>query len=357
MSARRRLVVATDTTQPDEHNERLLTLVAWFREHGVEVEVVALGDGWARDRFRAVAPLLVVDELRRRGPARPFWMLGLDPLPNAVKAFRLRRWLASRSDRPFLVVHPLAAGVLRYARTPPRRVVASLPGPDWSLDQLRDADRETLSTAAAWIVRTQEQRGEVAAASDAPVVVLDALVDPRTLVPVVPRPADGAVVLLTASDRWATADFAVEVTWQLHRADRDLRFRWVVQDPQSAWLARHDVAEAGLGGVTTVVREDRPDVLDGVASVVRASEDSTGSPLAVAAAIAGVPVLGWGVEHVTGGASAPAADVEAVVDAVLACRSRPAGAVEVGSLSHLNLDHRGTELLGLLFPDDDAGPA
>jgi len=155
------IVVATGSTEPSVSTDRLLLLVAWLRRRGLEVEIVALGDGAALRRFRQAAPTLVVDELRRKGPARLPYLLGARSAVGAIKSTRLRRWLAGRASATFLIHDPVAASLLRYMSTPPTRVVAGLPDHTCSLDRLRSADLDTLRDATGWVVASEEQVRQV----------------------------------------------------------------------------------------------------------------------------------------------------------------------------------------------------
>jgi hypothetical protein len=349
MTAPRRLLVATDSTESTEANLQLLALVEWCKDLNVDVELVALRGGRARHRFGAAAPTLVVDDLRRTGPAGVPWRLGLDRLPRRIEAVRLRRWLASRRDRTFLIGHPRAVDLLRAAPRPKRLVVVA-PGPGWTPGDLRPDEAEMLRPAAAWVVRTEAQRDEVRRVTDAAVITLDTSVGLPWRIPVRPRPGTGAVVLLGSEDPWGQPDLAVEVAWQLHRADPAVRLRWVVAGDREAWLARHDVEHACLTGAVDVVDQDDPDVLIDVAAVVGTGRFPTGSHLARAAALEGVTVLGWGLQHSLGGPSTAPADVERVVHDLLVTRTGRRRRHVDTPPPHRDLDRCDGDLIELLFP-------
>lgn len=286
------IVVATAETSVADGGERLLELVAWMRRRGLDVEILALGEGWDLDRFRAVGPTVVVDEFRRRGPARPADLLGLERVAAGVKSIRLRRWLRRRRHAAFLVFHPAAAAVLRYAPGAAIRFVAALPTDGMRIEDLRSADAETLTGATGWVVATPEQADAVTAHFGAPVRVLGNVVDPTAFPPVrAPDPGRGVIALVAPSDPWSVTDHAIEIAHLAHRAEPAMRFRWLVPDRRAAWLARHDVDHANLGTVVDVVELASPDALTGLGAIVRSSTAATADPELVAAVLAGVPIL------------------------------------------------------------------
>ena len=347
-----RIVVATWRADLADGNDRLLLLVAWLRRRGADVELVTMGDGPALERFRATAPTLVVDELRRTGVAAVPDALGLGAASTGLKTLRLRRWLHSRRDATFYLHHPAAAALVRHLRGGPPDLVASLPDPTWTLDGIVAADLVTLSGARAWVVATPTQREEVHRRLQVPVEELGAVVDPDALPRVDdPRPGRGVVTLVTAADPWNAADPAVEILWQLRRARPTVGLRWLVPDERAAWLAHHDLQHAGLSGVDVRTLED-PGALARVGIVVRTVDEPVGEAPMVAAALAGLPVLDRHGAYGDDLDEGPV-DVEALVRAVIEVRDHPEaaraeGPARAARLAHLDLDVRAEAVLELL---------
>jgi hypothetical protein len=81
-----------------------------------------------------------------------------------------------------------------------------------------------------------------------------------------------------------------------------------------------------------------------VGVVVRSGYGAAGSPIALAAAMAGIPVVGFCLSDLPGvGGDADAFDVEGVVRSVMAFTADPQSAVAEGrrqaaAVSHLNVD-------------------
>lgn len=352
----RHVVLATADASGNDGNDRLLLLARWLQRRGVTVELVCLGGGPERAAFQRAAPVLVVDELRRRGAARLPHLLGAGRVAEGIKTLRLRRWLARRADATFYLHHPRAASLLRYAPTPPARIVGSLPDHTWTPDAMRPEDRASLAAADAWIISDAAQRDLLD--TRVPVVEFGTVVDPDDLPEVVPGdPARGHVVLLSGNDPWVTPDHAVELAWQLHRHDPAVPVRWLAADDRAAWLVAHDLAQAALPPNVECVRADDPGVLTGAAIVVRAAADAGSTPVLIAAALAGLPVRGWGLGPLVGLESAEPLDVEGLVADIVSLRADPtlaraAGARAVAAVEHLDLERRASAVLAVLAAED-----
>lgn len=349
------LVVATADTEPGDAADRLLHLVVWLRRQGIDVEIVALGDGAALRRFRSAAPTTVVDRLRRRGPAIVPYALGMNRAAAAIKSFRLRRWLRRRSHMAFFVHDPLAASLLRYMSHPPPRVVAGLPDATASLEAVRPQDRSSLRDAVGWVVATPAQVDEVSGTLGQPTEILGSMVD-RSLPPVRTGPDARTVVVLVSADLWDWPDHATELSWQLLRQRPGTPLRWLVQGRDAAWLCHHDLDHVGLTGGVTICSSDHPDALDDAAVVVRAGHRPERDDLLVAAALAGVPVVDWAGGELLGPPDVGPLDVEQAVGSVAAMLDDPgarAGAVSarIARLTEVDVDRMGHKLLQLLLGD------
>jgi len=360
------VVIATAMPTLAEGGERVLQLTRWLRRRGITVELVCLGEGTRPEieRFRSTAPTLIVDRLRRRGLAALPRLVRLEVGARGVKRWRLRRWLRRRSGSTFLLHHPLAASLVRYAPVRPDRVVAALPDPTWTLDRLRPEDLATLLDADGWITADATQTEDVGRRFDGPVLELGAaatsggLIDPADLPPVRLAHGDrpGAVVLSPTIGMWDSADHAIEVACQLHRALPELELRWIADDDDDRWLAEHDVAHAGLVDVVRVVRSDDPELLDGISALVRTGYEPSHGDLALAAGLAGAPVLGMNTDDLPAAPATEPFAVEALVAEVVRLLTEPGAASAAGSclrssLSHLDLDHHVTAVAALLRPD------
>lgn len=355
-----RVLIATAHTEPGTPADRLLALVAWLQRRGIDVEIVALGDGAALRRYRRTAKVTVVDEMRRKGPARLPYLLGADQLAVGIKSVRLRRWLRRRSDRAIFVHDPLAASLLRYLDEPPARVVAGLAESTQRLEDLRPEDRASLEGAVCWVVATEEQAAAVAAATGRPAEVLGTMIDRDTLRPVRSDLHGGALVVLTSAAMWDQPDHAVELTWQLLRDRPATPVRWLVQGQEAAWLARHDLEHAGLGGRVQLLDADEPDALDGIALLVRSGYEPERDDIVLTVALGGVPVLGWAEDDLIGPSELAPGDVEGAVDRVCRLLDDPPSASDVGQrvrdrLADIDLDRLGRDVLALLS-DAGTGP-
>jgi hypothetical protein len=351
-----RVVVATADTEPGEATDRLLLLVDWMRRRGVDVEIVSLGDGSALRRFRACAPTTVVDELRRRGPARVPYLLGLHRATAGIKSARLRRWLARRRDATFFVHDPLAASLLRYMTEPPSRVVAGLPDADATLSSVRPEDLRSLQPAVGWVVTTATQVDQVTSELGAPAEVLGSMVDRAALPPVRAGEDPATVVVLVSADLWNQPDHAVELTWQLLERRPATRVRWLVQGREATWLCRHDLQHTGLGDAVTLWSSDHPDALDDCAVLVRTGHRPERDDLLVAASLAGVPLLDWAGDELLGPPTVGPLDVEHAVERIVVLVDDPAAAASAGAamiehLAEVDLDRLGNAVLGMLTGD------
>lgn len=355
-----RVLIATAHTEPGTPADRLLALVSWLRRQGVDVEIVSLGDGAALQRFRRTAPVTVVDEMRRKGPARVPYLLGADRVAVGIKSVRLRRWLRRRSDRAVFVHDPLAASLLRYLDGPPARIVAGLSEATQQLEDLRPEDRASLDGAAGWVVATAEQAAAVTTATGRPAEVLGTMIDRTTLRPVRADLHGGAVVVLTSAAMWDRPDHAVELTWQLLERRPSTPVRWLVQGNEAAWLARHDLDHAGLTACVELWDADDADALDGVAVLVRSAYEPERDDVVLTVALGGVPVLSWAGDDLVGPPELRPGDVEGAVVRVTELLDDPTSASEVGQcvrdrLADIDLDRLGRDVLALLS-GPGAGP-
>jgi hypothetical protein len=357
------VVIGTDLPSLAGGGERVLQLARWLTRQGLQVEIIALGEGTRPDlaRFRAVAPTTVVDRFRRQGMAAVPHLVGAQRAATGAKRSQLRRWLGRRQGATLLVHHPLAASLVRYAPDRPARVVAALPESSWTLDRLRDEDRATLAEVDGWLTCDEAQTRAVRAMFDGPVVQLGGasgttLVDRADLPPA--RRSDtasGAVVLLATIGAWESVDHAAEVAWQVHRRAPGASLRWVAETEDDQWLARHDVTHAGLHDVVQVVDAATPGLLEDVSAVVRTGYEPSHPELVLAAALAGIPVCGMELGDLPGAAARPAFDVEGLVDEVVemcddtAARER-AGAAARAAVAHLDLDHHIRTVADLIAP-------
>jgi hypothetical protein len=341
----RHVVLAGARATVADGAERLLQLATLLQRSGCTVEILVLGDGELLEDLRKAAPTTVVDEFRRRGPGMVPTLLGMQRGARAAKGWRLRRWMASRASASFLIFHPTAAAVLRFAPARPAAVVAALPDHRWTLDRLDPDDLAVLRDAAAWVTSDGTQTAHVAATLGRPVFEFGALVDPSTLPRLQgPRPGAGAIVLVTADDLWDEPDHAPEIAWKLQRALPDHPLRVVTSGPSNAWLADHDLAHAGVSA--SVQRLDVADAaaVEDIGLVVRTGYGPASSPLVLAAAMAAVPVVGFCVADLPGvGGDAAPFDVDGVVHRAATLAADPELAAAEGhrqaaAVAHLNVE-------------------
>lgn len=360
------VVLATAVPTRAHGGERLLQLARWLTRRGISVEIIALGEGTRPElaEFRAVAPTLVVDRFRRRGLARAPHLLGMQRATTGWKTVRLRQMMERRSGATFVAHDPVAAALLRYAPSRPRRIIAAFPEASWSVSQMRDEDRESLATADGWITCDDTQTAEVRQWFMGPVVQLGdalragALIDRSELPPVqAAEPGStGVVVLLSPMGMWDSIDHAVEIAWQLRRAVPTASLRWVVDDASDQWLARHDLRHAGLDEAVQVVSSTDTDVLSDVAAVVRTGYEPVHTDLVVAAALHGVPVVGMCTTDLPDAApQTESFGVESLITSLEQLMLHPgertrSGAELKSALAHLDLDRHIATIVDLLIP-------
>lgn len=350
------VVIATAESGLADGGDRLLQLATWLSHREVRVELVALGEGWDLDRYRSVAPTLVVDELRRRGPARLLGAVGLDRAARAVKSLRLRWFMRRRRHATFYIHHPLASSIVRYAPGRQPRLIAGLPDVDWSYDQLRDDDRTTLSAATGWIVADSCQVEPLQACVDVPVEVLGSLVDPTSF-PAVdrPDPGRGAIAFIGAADPWTTVDCTIEIAWQLHVLRPTFQIRWLVADRRARWLALHDLRHADLEAAVDVDVIDSPAALRDLGALARTCAAPTGEQQMVAAALSGIPVIDCADPPLDAAEAFPVLHVEEVVRRLAQMFDDPSVGIEAGistanRLPKSSFQQRAEAVLQLLTP-------
>ena len=356
------VVIATDLPSLAGGGERVLQLARWLQRDGLGVEIIALGEGTKPDleTFRSVAPTTVVDRFRRRGVAAVPHLVGAGGAATRAKGFRLRRWLDRRRRATWLLHHPMTASLVRYSSERPARVVAAFPDQSWSLDRARPEDRDTLATVDGWLASTPEQAEQLREWYSGDIVELDAattanLVDPADLPSARAGSVQDAVVLLPSVGTWDAIDHAVEIAWALARRDPSRRVRWVADSREDRWLARHDVAHAGLDESVEVVTSDTPGLLDGVAAVVRTGYSPSHPELVLAAAFAGVPVTGTDLSDLPGSTAVRPFDVEELIDGLIKLLDAPDALLDAGrrtrdGVAHLGLDHHISAVADLLVP-------
>lgn len=337
-----RIVIATERTSLADGGDRLLRLARWMQRLGVEVEVLALAEGDDAAAFRAVAPTTVLRQLL--GPAQSAAsVVGGSRVAQGLRGRALRRWVDSRSDAGFVVHHPLAASVLRYsANLLP--TVAMFPASSWSSEDLRPADRDTLATAAGWLVCDAAQVADVEAAFGVEAIEQGSLLDIDDLPPIA-HAARGAIVLLPTADTWESVNHTVEVALALRDAAPDHEICWIVDGEHDHWLAEHDCRHSGITDAIRVVPGDGDGVPSALAAVVRTGYGPSPSPLVLAARVAGVPVLGFAEADV----SPPLApvgtfDVEALVAETLAVLG-PGGVEAAGIRPFAGIAPRPTDVV------------
>lgn len=350
-----RVILATWRTDMADGNDRLLLLAAWLRRQGLHVELVAMGDGPAASHFHATAPTLVVDDLRRTRIAAIPHALGFSRVTQGIKSLRLRRWLRSRRDAAFYIHHPAAAGLVRYLRIAPARLVASLPDPLWTIDRIAPADLHALSAAAAWVVADRHQVADVADRFGVPVEELGAVIDPGALPSVTDaRPGRGVVVVVSAADAWNTPEPTIELLWRLRRTRPAIALRWLVADDRNMWLAHHDLDHADLTGVEVSTLDD-PQALARAGMVVRTADEPVGEALMVAAILAGLPVIDQHGRYGRPGDGGDSVYLESTEVAINRLRDDEVeagrqGRIAAATLAHLNLEDRAGAVLRLLQP-------
>jgi hypothetical protein len=234
------LVIVGLDARPGPRLDRLRSLVAATSELGWHPDVVLLGGGELLDDLRRTVPVQVIDD-RWPGAAAP-----VPPVPR-----RLRRWLRSRALGPWVVADPRAAGVVpRPAEAPTGPVIGVLPVAGDRLDAIAADDRAVLDASLDWLVVTDRQSDELAAAGRSAGVRIDPLLAPGA------RRAeeDGRPVLLVPTPPfWSEINHTVEVVAALASRHPSIPIHWLVRWKDDEWLARFDLERLGLEDAVRLV--------------------------------------------------------------------------------------------------------
>ncbi|MGI8936844.1 MAG: hypothetical protein ACR2JF_01270 [Iamia sp.] len=350
-----RVVVASMDALSGEVFDDLLHLVRFLTTRPLTVEVVLIGDGDRLRDLRREASVTVVDALRRRGPGRIAVAVGRNDLATRIKSHRLRRWVSTRADATWVVHHPRAASILRFAPHPPPVLVASAHGAR-AFDEARAVDLESLADADLWLATTPAHRDQVANRTGRPALAVGDLTTAAD-VATLPRPGatPGPVTLLPPAGTWSAITHTVEVARLLAARCPQVTLSWIARSPEDRWLARHDIARLGLDDRVTLPPPEewsrvRPSL------VVRTGYAPGESEVAFAAAFAGVPVIGFDLSDLPdhGVEPLPPFAVEGLVDQAAALLDDPETAAAQGdrlrlaTRDRLDLAHRLAPLLALL---------
>ena len=320
-AARRRVIVAAGDAAKTEVTNQLDHLVRLLADGRWAVEVALVGDGERLQALRAVAPVLVADHYRTRGLGGIASALGLRRLAGRYKSWRVRRWAAGAVDAAWIIVDPRACSFVRHAPHAPSILVGAWLTPGAHPQDLAPVDRAVLDGAVLWLAAGQDQAAELEAAFDAPVRrVGDLYEPPRQHLPHEATERD-PIVVSSRGGLWREISHAVEIVAGLQERRPDVPIAWLADAGEDAWLARHDLAHLGLGAdapVRVVVRDSpippvRPLLL------VRTSYAATDPDLAVAAALEGIPTLGFDLGDLpeAAGDPAPPFGVEVLLDQVI----------------------------------------
>jgi hypothetical protein len=288
----RRVIVAAFDAQPGSRLDRVVDLVAALSDLGWEPDVVLVGDGLQLDDLRRRVPVTVVDEFRRRGLGFVPHLLRWSKAERAVKRFRVQRWLRAHEGMPWIVADPRAAAILRYAPSgAPRTVVGYMASSTDRVDALAPADRALLDHASGWLVATDEQAGEVAAADLGAATVVAALAPPD---PTAMTEAVWPVLLVPTPGAWSEVNHTIEVAQRLVERHPSIPIHWLVRSREDEWLAAFDLDHLGLADVVQVVWPDEAPV-GRYRMIVRTGYGDAEQDWCRAAAQGAVPVVGFDV--------------------------------------------------------------
>jgi len=329
----------------------LLYLLRWLRlSTDVQTEVLAWHEGPLLDQFAELAPVRVLDELNAWRPARVAEVLGFRRLTGALKSLRLRWWVLQRRRADLLYVNGLeAARILGFAVGPGARSVvhvhdvAELDG-----DRLSAADRDMIAARADVFVAGSDEIADalcrelgvarsrivvhhyvIAAGVQGPLVSLQ----PPTRAELGVGEDDLVVGAFGPPDWWAEPEQFVLMAWALRRRlpDRPLRFLWVAEDDdeRALWPLRHDLRNAGVDDLTTIVSGSKPfDFLAAMDVLVCSTRREPADLLVFEAVGLGTAVVRTDnvLRDSPAGATAvavPYLDVDALVEAVAALVTDP----------------------------------
>jgi len=272
MTGRGRLVVSLDDGSWDGLS---LTAVHAASEHlGGVPPVVVWRRGRMDEHLRAVAEVLLVDDLNERRLPRSVESTAVARVGSWIKNRALRRWLRKR--RPIDGI--LAVGI------PASRLAAFLPAPRPPVlcvvrpEEAFDLDAVTLarSLEVTFVVGTKEHQ---AALHELGVHVDDIVLDPMAVAPApaalrseasttgTRRPGTLEVVAAGTQDWWTDPDPFFILIWSLREAapGEGLHVTWLAPLAAAAdlWPFEHERRNCGLEDVVTVDTSPTPvDALD-----------------------------------------------------------------------------------------------
>ncbi len=268
-------------------NSAILRMLPWLDRAGEQdVRVLSLLDGGIRREFRALAPVVAVNEYRPRRPSTALRELGLARPAEMARSAGLRRRLSAGS---VYLADVRAARLLHWA-APSVVVVGHLRrGDDARCEDLGSLDRVGLNRVDHWVVDDEAGADVVLALGiDAaritrfredvdldrlwPDVRASSRAERRTLLEAAHGiPADVPLVCSGGHiDFWHQTDVFLQLCWsvRLARPGADIHFAWLAEDSteRMLWPLRHDIAHAGLDHCVHVVDREPPPLLEGAAA-------------------------------------------------------------------------------------------
>lgn len=293
----RRIVIAAFDADPGEDLDRLVDLVRAVIVLGWEPDVVLVGDGLRLDVLRRLVPVTVVDEFRRRGLGFVPHVIGWTRAQRGLKRFGLQRWLRTRHGLPWIIADPRAAAMLRYGSPEAAGpLVGYLGGSTAGLDDLTPTDRSVLDAASAWLVTTEDQAAELAAAGLAPGTVLGALSPPDASMA---TEAGWPVLLVPTPGSWGEVNHTIETAARLVDRHPSIPIHWLVRSAEDEWLARFDLDHLGLADLVSVVWPDEAPVVR-YRMLVRTGYGAAEADRCREAAGASIPVAGFELDDPDG---------------------------------------------------------
>lgn len=322
----------------------LLYLLRWLRHQtDISTEVLAWHGGPLLDRYAELTPVRVLDDLNEWRPARMAEVLGLQRLTGVLKSARLRWWLVQRRRGDLLYLNGLeAARILGFAsRAGPRAIVHVHDIAELHSGRLTLADRRLIAERASQFVAGSDEIAEalhrelgvdsariirhdyvIASGNEGPLVSLH----PPSRADLGIAPGEVVVGAVAPQDWWDEPDQFVLFAWALRRRlpERPVRFLWITDDADErrSWPLHHDLRNAGLDDVTTVVSGPKPfDFLGAMDVLVLSSRHEPPELLVFEAVGAGAAVVRTDnvLRDSPAGATAvevPYLDVDALVEAV-----------------------------------------
>ncbi len=263
------ITILLGSLEPSEALSSTVAFIRWCTSSGIEIRVLAMHGGTARDQVEVLAPTTVIYDPRGWTLPRIAQRFHLNRAARLLRSADLRRRL--RIDGPVYIADAGGTRFLQWLGAEPRPVVVHLHGSGNGPLDIDEADREiSWRRTDRWIVGTPEHGDDLVAAGVSPdavtripdLLALPAAADLSSdfiatlrarLVDDHAIPEEAPLVLGVGSlDWWEVPDAFVRVAWEVTRQARstNVHFLWVADGAteRMLWPLRHDIRHAGLEG-------------------------------------------------------------------------------------------------------------